>query len=74
MMYISPLTIDICSVLDEQLADLSVAFLPSPHERSSGVLSKLMITYMCITDIQKSLGAQVIQHCAYKSNHAYYGN
>jgi hypothetical protein len=38
--------VDICSVLDEQLTDILVAFLPSHNERSRGVLSKLMITHV----------------------------
>jgi hypothetical protein len=42
MMYLSPLMVDFCSVLDEQLADILMAFLPSNNERSRGDLSKLI--------------------------------
>ena len=46
MMYLSQLMVHICSMFKEQLADISVAFLPSHRERSKGVLSKLMIAHV----------------------------
>jgi hypothetical protein len=42
MMYLSPVVVDVCSALDEQLADILMAFLPSNNERSRGGLSKLI--------------------------------
>jgi hypothetical protein len=53
MMYLSPLTVHICSVLDEQLAYISVAFFSCHHERSRGVLSKIFV----VTDILKKRGS-----------------
>jgi hypothetical protein len=49
MMYLSPLRVHICPVLDEKLAYISMASFSSHHERSRGVLSKLFV----ITDILK---------------------